>query len=324
MKRIFAFMLAVGFLVVWPASSFAGSITQLVVFGDSLSDTGNVYIATGGMEPAPPAYTAGLFTDGPDSYPATTGPLGVWIQQMAVMMGLPSPAPSLAGGTNYAFGGALTGYDPNFGSGGIPWVGDQVNLYLAAHGSSVPSNALYTFWAGANDIFTGVSPQTAVANLAANINTLFHDGGKDFLWLDMPPLGDTPDGLSLGSMESQELNLLSQEFNADWLAAMGLLRADDPGIDLVGVNVYALVESMLADPSAYGFVNVDSPAQGLNVDPNTYLFWDGVHPTTEGHYQVGSLAYQDVATPELPTSALFGTALLVAGVALGWRQGASA
>ena len=39
---------------------------QMIIFGDSLSDNGNVYIATGGAIPAPPAYTVGRFTNGPD------------------------------------------------------------------------------------------------------------------------------------------------------------------------------------------------------------------------------------------------------------------
>jgi phospholipase/lecithinase/hemolysin len=321
MKRTLSFALAMGLLMAWPISSFGDSISQLVVFGDSLSDVGNSYIATGGAEPAPPGYTAGLFTDGPDSVPATTGPLGVWVQQLAGMMGVTSPAPSLAGGNNYAFGGALTGYDPTFGRGGEPYVGDQVNLYLASHPGTLPSNALYVFWAGANDIFHGVSPTTAVMNISANISTLYADGARDFLWLNMPPLGDTPDGMALGSAG---LNLLSQEYNADWSSTLALLDADDPGIKIVGVNVYALVLAMLADPSAYGFTNVKTSAQGLSVNPNTYLFWDGVHPTTMGHYWVANFAYEDLTTPEAPTSLLFGTAVLALTLVFAQRQRASA
>jgi phospholipase/lecithinase/hemolysin len=88
--------------------------------------------------------------------------------------------------------------------------------------------------------------------------------------------------------------------------------------------VYALLEEMLADPSAFGFVNIDTPAQGLSVDPNTYLFWDGVHPTTEGHYWVANLAYQDLTTPELPTSLLLGTAVLAVALMFARRQRPSA
>jgi hypothetical protein len=98
------------------------------------------------------------------------------------MQGLHSPAPVLAGGggTDYAFGGALTGHDPGFPGSRVPYVGVQVNLYLSTHPKGFPSSALYVLWAGANNIFNNVSPQTAVANLAASINTLYADGGRDF------------------------------------------------------------------------------------------------------------------------------------------------
>jgi phospholipase/lecithinase/hemolysin len=324
MRRVFT--LAVASLLILPLSSFANSITQLVVFGDSLSDTGNLYIATGGADPAAPGYSGGLFTDGPGSVPSTSTPVGVWVQQLAGMLGVASPAPVLAGGggTDYAFGGALTGFDPSYpSSGGLPYVGNQVNLYLANNKSGISSTALYAFWAGANDIFNGVSPQTAVSNLTASINTLYGDGARDFLWLNMPPLGDTPDGLALGSSESAALNLLSESFNADWTAAINSLDSHDPGIDVVGVNVYGLVESMLSNPSAYGFTNVDTPAQGLSVNPNTYLFWDGVHPTTEGHFWVASLADHDLTTtPESSTFSLFGIGLLAGAFILRGRYGA--
>ncbi|HXJ94978.1 MAG TPA: SGNH/GDSL hydrolase family protein [Terriglobia bacterium] len=325
MKRTLMLALAIGLLLAWPISSFGDSISQLVVFGDSLSDVGNVYIATGGAEPAPPGYTAGLFTDGPDSSPATTGPLGVWVQQLGGMMGVVSPGPSLAGGNNYAFGGALTGYDPTFGSGGEPYVGDQVNEYLAGHSGTLPSNALYVFWAGANDLFTGVnSPSAAVMNISANISTLYGDGARNFLLLNMPPLGDTPDILALGPAEVAYFNGLSLEYNSDLSSTIAMLDADDPGIRIVGEDVYALVLAMLADPSAYGFVNTDTPAQGLSVDPNTYLFWDGVHPTTMGDYWVANLAYDDLTTPELPASLLFGTAVLALAFVFSRQHRASA
>jgi phospholipase/lecithinase/hemolysin len=312
MKR--AFVLVVLVLLISPLRSLADSFSQLVVFGDSLSDTGNLYIATKGANPAQPGYSSGLFTDGPNSDPSTNSPLGVWDQQLATMLGLPSPAPVLAGhgGTNYAFGGALTGTDPNYANGtGVPYVEDQVGLYLATHSNTASASALYTFWAGANDIFDSPTPQTAqtaVANLEASINALYADGGRDFLWLNMPPLGSTPDGLNSGA--SAYLNQLSKLYNADWLGAIGSLDSHDPGIDITGVNVYGLTESFLSDPSKYGFTNLDTPAQGQNVNPNDYLFWDGVHPTTVGHYWVANLAYKDLTAPEPPTALLLGSALL--------------
>ncbi|MGZ9082256.1 MAG: SGNH/GDSL hydrolase family protein [Rhodoplanes sp.] len=73
----------------------AASYTNMFVFGDSLSDTGNVYDLTRGILPAPP-YAGGRFSDGP-----------VYAEYMAKGLGLPLDN-VLSGGTNYAFGGAET------------------------------------------------------------------------------------------------------------------------------------------------------------------------------------------------------------------------
>src|SRR5579872_6310142 len=88
-------LLLPGLLVLLLASPFAGpafgsQITQIVAFGDSLSDTGNDLIAFG--SPQPPYYQ-GRFSNGPN-----------WIDDLAAKLGVPDPQPSLAGGTNYAYG----------------------------------------------------------------------------------------------------------------------------------------------------------------------------------------------------------------------------
>lgn len=302
MKRFAAVLIAFVFLFGITSAMYAGQVSQMVVFGDSLSDTGNTYIATSGLLPGPPLYATGLFTDGINSLPSTTGPLGVWDQQLATQLGITSPAPYLAGtgGANFAFGSAQTGNDPNFPTNnGVPYIGDQVNVYLSTQSSSLSSNTLYTFWGGANDILNGVSPQTAVNNLVQNIDTLATDGGKYFMWLNLPPLGDTPFGLASG--ESSTLNTLSGLFDSEWAAAIQQLDLQFPSITLVGVDINSLFNSILADPAAYGFANVDSAAQALSVDPNTYLFWDSLHPTTEGHMLVANLAYTDFERAVTPT-----------------------
>src|SRR5580658_1279086 len=106
-RRSALFFLSVPLLAQVPFNEF-------VVFGDSLSDNGNLYVGTtllGDPTPDPPLYATGEYTDGTNSVPATTGPLGLWIEQLAQKMNLPVPQPFAkgTGGTNYAVAGALTG-----------------------------------------------------------------------------------------------------------------------------------------------------------------------------------------------------------------------
>src|SRR3954453_4388295 len=179
------------------APAFAASIDQVVAFGDSLSDTGNVTIATFGQFPGD-NYASGRFTNGSDTTPATSGPFGVWVEQLAQRLGAPAPEQflGLGGGTDYAFASATTG------SNGLYNITDQVNTYLLTHPTGASSTALYTIWGGSNDLFNGTSGGKAAADaLYGNIQSLAASGGRNFLWLDIPPLGNTP----LGSVNAAAL-----------------------------------------------------------------------------------------------------------------------
>jgi outer membrane lipase/esterase len=88
----------------------AGPYNQIVAFGDSLSDTGNDFILSGGTSPATP-YFQERFSNGP-----------IWLDQLAIKLGVAGPGPSLSGGTNYAYGGATAGSLFQ----GVPDLGQQV------------------------------------------------------------------------------------------------------------------------------------------------------------------------------------------------------
>jgi uncharacterized protein (TIGR03437 family) len=272
--------------------------TQFVVFGDSLSDNGNFLFGStllGDPQPVPPQYADGEYTDGTNSVPSTSSPLGLWIEQLATGMHLPVPQPYAKGGLNYAVASAQTGKNPAFSptSPSVPWSTDQVNLFLATE-HTAPANYLYTFWCGANDLFAGVSPATAVANVQVNISTLANAGAKYFLWVNQPPLGEVPEYISTSQRTS--LDAASVSYNTAWTAAVAQLQAAHPGIVIITQDVYSGFVSITQNPSLYGFVNVTSPAQGVvGVNPDTYLFWDMIHPTTAGHATVAAGAYDAIA-----------------------------
>ena len=121
-------------LLLWAAASSAvraEPYSDLVIFGDSLSDVGNVWIYLGHTEPLPP-YWEGRYSNGP-----------LWVEDLAAPLNVPVPTPYLAGGTDCAVGGATT--DANF-----PNVLYVVNLYLGqVPGGQVDPHALYVVWAGA-------------------------------------------------------------------------------------------------------------------------------------------------------------------------------
>lgn len=291
----------------------AGLFTQFVVFGDSLSDNGNAYIGTGGAIPAPPLYTLGRFTDGPDTMPAGM-PGGLWHEVLAGLLGEPVATPFLTGGSNYAVGGAkvLPG-DPI-----IPSLAQQVGLGLAASGGLADPNALYVFWGGANDLYGAVeTPGETAAGVAATetavINSLVNDvefldaaGARNFLWLNLPQLATTPRGAA--DPLNAALALASTQFRTD-LANQTTLLTQTLGARIADVDIYGLYQSILANPAAYGYTSVTTPAQGLAVNPDQYLFWDlPSHPTTTGHELIGLAADTAVLSTFAPEPATWAVA----------------
>ena len=333
MRTLFSATLA---LLLAAAAANATLFSNFVVFGDSLSDNGNAFIATGGTTPAPPNYTTvpgglGRFTDGPDTTPAGT-PGGLWHEVLAGLLGEPVAAPFLLpGGTNYAVGGAQVLHDVPASPQPIPSLQSQVGLYLTSVGGHADPNALYILWGGANDLYSAVETpgETAsqiagieiqmIASLGSDIGALAAAGAKDFLWLDLPQLATTPRGAHDASLVSPGVATAftnaSTDFAADVMSESSKLDAA-LGVRVADVNIFALYQQILANPGAFGYTNVTGFAQGNPAaNPDHYLFWDfPSHPTTTGHALIGEAADAAVLAtfaPEPGTCAMAGAALLL-------------
>lgn len=296
----------------------AGSIDAIYAFGDSLSDLGNAYIATGFTIPGAP-YVNGQFSNGP-----------IWLQTLAAGLGLPPLAPSLAGGTDYAVGTAESGMTL-FHAAGPADLPNQLASFETAHPAADP-NALYTIWLGSNDL--NEIPSTAdsgqivtdfaeiVGNIDSSINTLAGLGARNFLVLTVPDVGKTPAALAEGSVAAAAASALSLGFDTDLAANLAGLG----GLNLKVLNTYSLVDAIVANPGAYGFTNVTAPcvtgavnyvggtacSSDINVQ-NQYLFWDQQHPTEAGHALLGEAALA-IVTPEPASLTLLAAGLVGLGM----------
>jgi phospholipase/lecithinase/hemolysin len=284
------------------ASARADNFSALYVFGDSLSDAGNAYILSGGALPGA-TYSNGRFSNG-----------NVWVQDMAGTLGLPAAAkPSLQGGTDYAIGGATSG------SGALN-LGGELTAYGATHSVGDP-NALYMIWIGANDLRTilgsNVSSSTAtnealgvVTNIDNAILALKASGAKNFMIVTVPDLGKTPEALATGPANAAVASGLTQFFDASLVSS---LPAVDGGLNLKVLDTYSLIDGITANPGAFGFSDVTDPCLAGSVDysggtpcanPNSYLFWDTIHPTAAGHAIVAADALALVPEPATLTMML--------------------
>jgi phospholipase/lecithinase/hemolysin len=258
----------------------SGGFSAVYSFGDSLSDAGNVSVATLGAIPASP-YSDGRFTNG-----------NVWVQDLAQNLGLPAVKPSLAGGTDYAYGGTETGLT----SAHIINPTDLPSQ-LAQFVANVPNpspNALYTVWAGSNDVLDianaaetpaqqQASIQQAVTNETATIGGLIAHGAKDLVVMAVPDLGKTPYEMARPATDATS-SALAQEFNTDLGSALRTIMASGvASIDYV--DTYGLLDTAIANPAAFGFTNVTQPVTlaATGSAQNGYLFFDDLHPTAATH-----------------------------------------
>jgi outer membrane lipase/esterase len=304
------------------ASMAASAYSSLVVFGDSLSDSGNNTLLFGGTDAGQvvtgngyvPSFTyaSGVYSNGP-----------VWATQFADKLGL-SLAPSLAGGTNYAFGGAQTSYFSDGTDGTDPTTPSlkmQTGRYLADKAGTADATGLYVVAGGGNNIratLTAVGAAYAVGNFASIpgiiysaalqfatdigniVDSLQGAGAKDIIVWNAPNLGITPavtaaGGAGLGT-------LISQSFN-DVLTWRLSSETDVKTFDLFGLAGQAAANGFTNTTDACGAVNV-----ACNPDMSKNLFWDGIHPTTAAHTLIAENMYV-TAVPEPETLVLMAVGL---------------
>lgn len=241
-------------------------INQLYIFGDSLSDTGNIYRATAGAYPSSPPYFQGRYSNGL-----------VWVEYLASGLKLTAKQ-----STNFAFGGATTGTSS---MNGIPGLLAQVNNFTKGHPDINP-NALYVLWAGANDYLYGASNSTMpIENLSKAIQLLSTRGAKKILVANIPDLGKLP--ATRYTAKSTSLSESATASNLSLAKSFEVLN-DKLGHDtqIIELDVNSLYREAITEPAKFGFTNVTNACLN-NVavcdNPDKFLFWDGIHPTTAGH-----------------------------------------
>lgn len=297
--------------------AYAKDYTRIVIFGDSLSDTGNLahlYQDKFNVRLPGPAfdYTDGRFTDGVDTLPAAQKYFGVWVEQFAAAMpSHPRVKNSLDGGTNYAYAFAFTGNGTSlfFPDDDVTFavnvnnMGQQITDYLATK-PKINDSTLFVIWGGANNLTNATGPADVVNAAIAetiDIQRLIHAGATQFLVLNLPPLGLTP-RLNGSLATSVPATAAAALFNS-WLATgISVLHDFYLGrhVRIFAVDTFSLFNKIAASPGTFSFTNITTPAQAnpLAIDPDAYLFWDDIHPTTHGHNALAAAALKAIGSPQ--------------------------
>jgi phospholipase/lecithinase/hemolysin len=312
MRRLAFFVFFVLILVRLPSACALdlSKFKHLVVFGDSLSDNGNSLSLTKGSVPPPPYGTTydssgrpgvifpGRWTDGQnwvDYFPRVAQSFGVHIPPATAYF----QDGQTDNATNFAIGGATSG-EGNFFSASLPGLQFEIGTYLSAVDKRASPNDLYVFWIGGNDFFLGIDPTQTVANIKDAIATLSSIGARAFVVIKIPDISLSPLVKSLGGARIQQ----AKQFviTANILLDIKLLPfafLNKITIKLVDIN--ALFIPLVLNPVAFGFTNSTGTALAAlatnpNTNPNDYLFWDGLHATTNAYLLTAEFIYRVLAS----------------------------
>lgn len=250
-------------------------IDNLIVFGDSLSDTGTVFRATNGLYPPDPPYLQGRYSNG-----------RVWVEYLADRLDL-----SASQINNFACGGATS--DSNSG-GLVPGLLSQVQSFTRTH-SQIDSSALYVLWSGANDYLQGTSDASRpVEHIMDAISSLSTAGAKRILVANLPNLGQLP--ATRNSANSVHLTALTQAHNQGLRRSIKVLGQQQPDLEIMVLDANALYQEAITHPAKFKFTNVMSACVSVSGSkacghPEQFLFWDGIHPTTTAHQILAEQAF---------------------------------
>ena len=265
--RLLIRVLVVSGLMTGTPSHAGPAFDHVVVFGDSLSDTGN----------------AGRFSNGP-----------VWVERLAARLRL-TLTPSQTGGSNFAVGGARL--DPRSGPQNLR---AQADRFLTRPKPS--GRTLYVIYGGGNDLLAAVGHtdaptmvEAAVASLRSIVADLVERGARDLLVPNLPDIGMTPAMRARGDTAVAEAGWLTERFNAAVERALAEGGGHfAPDVRIYRLDVWGMAERARQDPASFGFRDVTTPCSGLPRCEG-YLFWDDVHPTTQAHARLAEAAFHAVS-----------------------------
>jgi len=240
------------FCVLFFHSVYAVTFDKIIVFGDSLSDNGNVFSFTSAAHkavplipiiPKAPPYYQGRFTNGQ-----------TWIDHLTQLLSIPLD--------DYAYGGAWV--ESVFDSRQpFPFsLGMQVNFYLVrSFRDYEKANHLYVIWVGSNDYIQGrtdvdYATSNTIATIKKQIDWLIYYGAKYFLLLNLPDLGFTPEVIQKGPIFVEHVSKLSRLHNDKFIGLIENLKQEYPESRFFLLNIAYYFDDIIQHPDQFQLKSV--------------------------------------------------------------------
>jgi outer membrane lipase/esterase len=300
--RLRDLVIAVALLFIAGAAQ-ASPYTGLVVFGDSLVDSGNAHLGAlqlGLPDPTPASlgYFDGRFSNGPN--------FADYLSQ--AIAGVPA-TPLLAGGRNAAVGGAQAASNAD----ASPDFLQQIDLFAGA-GKTIQKSDLVLVTLGGNDVRDvldtpgPVDFNASVAAMQTGLSELIAGGARNIVVVGLPDIGLLPDtaaeALSQGNptiipLATARSIALNRQFNA-----VAHAESAASGSTVRFFNLFKFEDQLLSDPAAFGFPSLDSVhpclaggAPAVLDGCQGYLYFDAIHPTTQVHQAIAEAIGASIPEP---------------------------
>jgi phospholipase/lecithinase/hemolysin len=306
------------FFLIFSSLAFSSSLNTIVVFGDSLSDNGNLYQYMQHKIPPSPPYFAGHFTNG-----------HTWVEDLAASY---FPKNSKAHLLDFAYGGAaVVEGGPEDDAGVLFTLKQEIDSYLLGHHGKADEHSLFVVWIGSNN-YLSLSEDTdakEIETILAQVNSgitrslqrLADAGAKSILVLNLPDLGLTPYARAINLQ--QRMSYITKQHNKLLQKSINQLKGNNPTVRWLHFDIKSVLNEAIVSPQTYGFTNVTetcyesvanepSPTATLRMAANIkhtspknhcdgYLFFDLLHPTKLAHRLMAERArsFLDAAGIEL-------------------------
>jgi phospholipase/lecithinase/hemolysin len=271
-----------------------GKITKLLVFGDSLSDPGNLNKLTQGAALPPRVFYKSRFANGP-----------IWTDYASQSLNW-----SL---DNFAVGLAETKSGGSLGEADIPSLLQQISGSKSELKKMDFASTLVVIWVGPqnyirhavkaqdanqNPVTEALEKQVkqAVADIQDGIEDLKDIGFRQFVIGTMPELG----GLNRNPKDPPKasdatLYAVTAAHNTALRAMIKELPKEMPEVNVSIFQAHEINQKTNENPKAYGFQRLDAPCYVGNLlgrfdgvkafctDPSGYKYWEYVHPGSKMH-----------------------------------------
>lgn len=318
---IFRSFCILGVLLLLLSTHKGNAITfdNIIAFGDSLTDVGNV---AGLTEPGYSPVIQGYYDENHFSDNL------IWVETLGNYWKLPeripgrgssTTLPPLSNGNTWAWGGseaASGSVQPTGVTEPIPNLITEVEQYLAVNNPE--HRILYSIWSGADNLLVGGkfgprAAKEAVAAIETSMRMLERAGARYFLVFNMPKLSDTPSAQAGGRIDKITADIYTRAFNKALRQTVENLRDEYSfRAKIYFVDIYAEIVHVVDTVNHGNTYKPDFFVPGLPVAisnvtgealtyyqangtfPTNYLFWDDVHPTTQGHQVIAGLVIRSV------------------------------